>query len=80
MALATITELERSDRGAWAGPVGWVDADGTSSWVIGIRGILVSATQVEVWAGAGIVADSVGVEELDETDVKLDSVLRVLPR
>jgi isochorismate synthase len=80
MALATITELERSDRGAWAGPVGWVDADGTSSWVIGIRGILVSPTQVEVWAGAGIVADSVGVEELDETDVKLDSVLRVLPR
>ena len=37
-ALELIGELEAAPRGPWAGPVGWVDADGTSTWTLGLRG------------------------------------------
>ena len=69
-------ELEGESRGPYAGPVGWVDADGSSEWFLGIRGILVEGAAFSVWAGAGIVSDSDPAEELAETQVKLESVLR----
>jgi menaquinone-specific isochorismate synthase len=75
-ALAIINELEPSPRGPWAGPVGWVDADGTSTWTLGLRGLLVDGDSFEAWGGAGIVADSDPQSELEETAVKLASVLR----
>lgn len=75
-ALSIITELETGPRGPWAGPVGWVDADGTSAWTLGLRGLCVSGDAFEAWGGAGIVADSEPQSELDETTVKLASVLR----
>jgi isochorismate synthase len=79
-AMAVIAELESAPRGVWAGAVGWVDADGSSSWTLGIRGVLLDGDHVEVWAGAGIVADSRPDEELEETTVKLRSVLRAFDR
>lgn len=75
-ALALIGELETGPRGPWAGPVGWVDADGTSTWTLGLRGLCVDGDTFEAWGGAGIVSDSEPQSELDETAVKLDSVLR----
>ena len=33
-ALELIDELEETSRGVWAGAVGWVDADGTSTWML----------------------------------------------
>jgi isochorismate synthase len=75
-ALAIINELEPSPRGPWAGPVGWVDADGTSTWTLGLRGLLVDGDSFEAWGGAGIVVDSDPQGELEETTVKLASVLR----
>jgi isochorismate synthase len=75
-AVALIAELETGPRGPWAGPVGWVDADGTSTWTLGLRGMCVDGDVFEAWGGAGIVADSEPQSELDETTVKLDSVLR----
>jgi isochorismate synthase len=75
-ALALIARLETGPRGPWAGPVGWVDADGTSTWTLGLRGLCVAADAFEAWGGAGIVADSEPESELDETTVKLESVLR----
>jgi isochorismate synthase len=79
-ALELIAALEVGDRGPWTGPVGWVDADGSSTWTLGLRGILVGRSGFEAWAGAGIVADSVPADELVETEVKLGSVLRAFPR
>jgi menaquinone-specific isochorismate synthase len=75
-AIALIDELEANPRGPWAGPVGWVDADGTSMWTLGLRGLCVVGDTFEAWGGAGIVADSEPQSELDETAVKLASVLR----
>ena len=75
-ALELIGELESGPRGPWAGPVGWVDADGTSTWTLGLRGLCVSGVDFEAWGGAGIVVDSEPESELVETTVKLASVLR----
>jgi isochorismate synthase len=75
-ALDLIRALETGPRGPWAGPVGWVDADGTSTWTLGLRGLCIDGDAFEAWGGAGIVADSEPESELDETTVKLESVLR----
>ena len=77
-AMSLIERLEGAPRGTWAGPVGWVDADGTSTWTLALRALLVEGARFEAWAGAGIVADSVPDEEREETEVKLSSVLRAL--
>lgn len=36
-AVAAIAELEPAPRGRYAGPVGWIDADGEGEWVIALR-------------------------------------------
>ena len=36
-ALELIDRYEGIDRGRYAGPVGWVDADGNGAWAVGIR-------------------------------------------
>jgi isochorismate synthase EntC len=77
-ALKLITALEPGPRGPWAGPVGWVDADGDGDWVIGLRSATIAANRVILWAGAGIVAASDPEAELAETTVKLVPVLEGL--
>jgi isochorismate synthase len=79
-ALRLIQRCEPASRGPWAGPVGWVDADGTSTWTLGLRGVRVHRDGFEAWGGAGIVAASDPLEETDETEGKLASVLRALAR
>jgi menaquinone-specific isochorismate synthase len=70
VALDLIPELERMDRGRYAGPVGWVDAAGDGEWGIALRCAEVSDTRVRMFAGCGIVADSDPVRELAETQDK----------
>ena len=77
-ALEAIRALEVAPRGPWAGPVGWVDADGTSTWTLGLRSVRVHGDRFTVWGGAGIVAASEPEDELAEITEKLASVLRVL--
>ena len=81
-ALDFIAGHEATERGHWAGPVGWVGAAGDGEWMIGIRSALLHAggEAVTLRAGAGIVADSDPQAEAAETDVKLATVLEaVLP-
>ncbi|MFC9918378.1 isochorismate synthase [Agromyces binzhouensis] len=76
VALAAITELEGFDRGRYAGPVGWVDADGDGEWAIALRCAQVSTDgTVRAYAGCGIVHDSVPVDELAETDMKFRPIV-----
>jgi isochorismate synthase len=77
-AEALITKLEPNRRGAYAGAVGWVNAMGEGSWWVAIRGILTRGREFEVWAGAGIVADSDPIAEREETKYKMDSVLHAI--
>ena len=79
-ALAVQAELEGTDRGRYAGPVGWVDAAGNGAWGVGIRGVQLDGTTARVFAGVGVVADSDPEAELEETRAKAQAVLGPLLR
>ncbi|WP_460598826.1 isochorismate synthase [Flexivirga lutea] len=67
-----IAELERMDRGRYAGPVGWLDAAGDGEWGIALRcGALETPHRIRLFAGCGIVAGSQPESELRESDAKL---------
>ena len=74
-AYELIQRLEQHDRGLYAGPVGWIDANGDGEWWIGFRGLVVDGAHFEAWAGAGIVSESDPTAEREETRAKLASVL-----
>ena len=74
-ALAAITELERMDRGWYAGPVGWMDAAEDGEWCVALRSALLRDRTAHLYAGAGIVADSNPAAELAETELKLEALL-----
>jgi menaquinone-specific isochorismate synthase len=70
-ALDLIRELEHMDRERYAGPVGWVDANGNGEWGIALRCGQLSGRTARLFAGCGIVAGSEPAAELAETLVKL---------
>jgi isochorismate synthase len=74
-AYELIVRLEQHDRGHYAGPLGWMDANGDGEWWIGIRGVIIDGTNFEAWAGAGIVSESDPIAEREETKDKLAVVL-----
>jgi menaquinone-specific isochorismate synthase len=77
-ALEVIAELEPFDRGRYAGPVGWVAADGDGEWAVALRSAQVTGDQITAYAGAGIVADSVPQRELLETRMKFRPIVEAL--
>jgi menaquinone-specific isochorismate synthase len=77
-ALAVIAELEPFDRGRYAGPVGWVAADGDGEWAVALRSAQVTGDRLTAYAGAGIVADSVPQRELLETRMKFRPIVEAL--
>jgi isochorismate synthase len=74
-ALAAIPELERMDRGWYAGAIGWMDAAEDGDFCVGIRSALLRDRTAHVFAGNGIVADSDPADELAETELKLGALL-----
>jgi menaquinone-specific isochorismate synthase len=79
-ALAHIAAVEGIDRGRYAGPVGWVNADGDGEWAVGIRSAELAGGTARLVAGAGIVAESVAEAELAETELKLQPMLNAIVR
>jgi isochorismate synthase len=77
-ALDAIAELEPFDRGRYAGPVGWVDAEGDGEWAIALRCAELRGDRAILYAGAGIVAGSVAARELDETERKFRAFIDAL--
>ena len=70
-ALALIERLEPFDRGRYAGPVGWVGADGDGEWAVALRCAQVDARGgITAYAGAGIVSESDPEHEFLETRMK----------
>jgi menaquinone-specific isochorismate synthase len=74
-AKRTIAETERFDRGWYAAPVGWFDADGDGTFAVGIRSAVASASTATLFAGNGIVADSDPDAEWDELQLKYRPIL-----
>lgn len=83
-ALRIIAQEEGMDRGRYGGPVGWVDWHGEGEWCIALRSGQMSAAQagpehpVRVFGGGGIMPDSVGTDELEETRAKMRPMLAAL--
>ncbi|MFC6356661.1 isochorismate synthase [Luethyella okanaganae] len=75
-ALTLIEELEPFDRGRYAGPVGWVGADGDGEWAIALRCAQVARNgDIRAYAGCGIVAESVPEHELAESRMKFRPIV-----
>jgi len=75
VARELIREIEGMDRGRYAGPVGWLGADGDGEWGIALRSAELSASDprtVRLFAGCGIVAASDPAAELAESEAKLE--------
>lgn len=69
---------EPLDRGPYAAPIGWVDADGSGQFFVAIRSALLQGNRATAYAGAGIVAASDPDAEWRETQHKLGSVADAL--
>jgi menaquinone-specific isochorismate synthase len=75
VARSLIREIEGMDRCRYAGPVGWLGADGDGEWGIALRSAELSAADprtVRLFAGCGIVAASDPAAELAESEAKLE--------
>jgi len=79
-ALAMIRSLEPTDRGKYAGPVGWVAPNGDGEFAVALRCAQIDGSHARLHAGAGIVAGSDAVAEWDETSAKFEPMLRALVR
>jgi anthranilate synthase component 1 len=71
-----IAALEGEGRGPYTGSLGWLGTDGDADFSILIRTLTLRGNEVELRAGAGIVADSVPELELEETRAKARGLLR----
>ena len=77
-AMEIIDELERVDRGPYAGCIGYFSFSGNLDTCITIRTIIVKGKKAYVQAGAGIVADSVPNKEYQETVNKAKAQLKAI--
>jgi menaquinone-specific isochorismate synthase len=77
-ALARIPELELMARGRYAGPVGWCTPAGDGEFAIALRCAEIDGTRARLFAGAGVVADSLPEAELRETWLKLRAMTDAL--
>jgi menaquinone-specific isochorismate synthase len=74
-ALPLIPALEGLDRGWYAGAIGWTDLAEDGEFCVALRCALLRGRVAHLYAGCGIVRDSVAAEELAESEVKLEALL-----
>jgi len=77
-AMAAIRKYEPMNRVLYAGPIGWVDAEGNGEFAVAIRSAALLKDKAYLYAGGGIVADSEPQSEYEETLVKFRPMLRAL--
>ncbi|MGE7912601.1 isochorismate synthase [Lysinibacillus xylanilyticus] len=77
-AMEVIRKYEPMNRGLYAAPIGWVDAEGNGEFAVAIRSAALLKDKAYLYAGGGIVADSEPQSEYEETLVKFRPMLRAL--
>ncbi|MFT8949953.1 MAG: isochorismate synthase [Liquorilactobacillus hordei] len=77
-ALIQINNIEPFTRGLFGAPIGHISFDGTGELAVGIRSGIINGTTSFLFAGAGIVADSVAKKEVAETRMKFNPILNIL--
>lgn len=76
-ALAWIRKHEPARRGLYGGPIGWLGIqEDIGEFAVAIRSGVFHGTEGILYAGCGIVADSVAEEERQETALKFQPMLR----
>lgn len=71
VAAQILAEHEHMDRHRYAGPVGWIGADGDGEWGIALRcGQALGPTEWQIFAGCGIMGDSRPEAEWAEAEAK----------
>lgn len=80
LAFDILENIEGTERGRYSGPVGWIDATGGGEFGIALRCGQLSEDhrRVRVFAGGGIMPDSIPEVELAETRAKMRPVLEAL--
>jgi anthranilate synthase component 1 len=77
-AMQIIAHYEPTQRGFYAGALGYFGYDGNSDTCIMHRTALLKDGKIHIQAGAGIVADSVPVSEYQETISKASALLKAV--
>jgi isochorismate synthase EntC len=73
-----IAEHEVEERGWYASPMGWLDAEGDGQFVVALRSALLVGGMAHIFAGAGVVAASDADLEFEETELKLALMINAL--
>ena len=77
-AMDLIREMEPEPRGRYAGPVGWMNANGEGVFAIALRCGQIDGNRMTLFAGGGLVEGSEEAPELAETELKLAPMLTAL--
>ncbi|ACK73111.1 isochorismate synthase [Gloeothece citriformis PCC 7424] len=78
IACEQIRQYETFDRGLYAAPLGWIDFQGNSEFIVGIRSALIQDNIARLYAGAGIVSGSDPDKELAEIQLKFQALMKAL--
>jgi len=77
-AMQIIAQYEPSQRGFYAGALGYVGYDGNMDTCIMLRTACLKDGQIHIQAGAGVVADSVPASEYQETVSKASALFKAV--
>ncbi|WP_125709988.1 isochorismate synthase [Companilactobacillus zhongbaensis] len=77
-AMSIIQEEESQSRGLFGAPIGYISFDGDSEMIVGIRSLYLNQATVLMFAGAGIMPDSIGKSEQEETELKFQPMIQLL--
>jgi anthranilate synthase component I len=77
-AMQLIAEKEGTQRGSYAGALGYFSYDGNLDSCITLRTALIKDGKVHIQAGAGVVADSVPAAEYQETISKASALFKAI--
>lgn len=77
-ALRFIQAEEGYDRTYYSGFIGWLDPQGHSDLYVNLRCMQINPTHFELYAGGGLLGASQLAEEWQETEIKLDTMRRLL--
>ena len=71
-----IETLETFSRGNYASPIGWIDIEGNADFRVAIRGARYINQEMQLTAGAGLVKDSICLDEVEEIKLKFESIAK----
>jgi anthranilate synthase component I len=77
-AMEVISELEKSSRGPYAGALGYFSFNRCCDFAIIIRSLFINGNNAYIQSGAGIVTDSIPINEYLETEHKAGALFSAL--